>query len=244
MDNMPFFYNDKMKITVREKEKELCILAQDIITSSVYLKNKINNDYKVDNIKISVIKNAADISIIDDQVLDLGLKHPNMIYIGTIGSWFDIDVINEFCTKNPQVTVYLVGPIDRNIKKRLKKIDNITLEGPVEHSYVKSYISEADVLLIPFKINEIVKGVDPVKVYEYITMNKSIISSYWREMECYKNNIHFYYNYNSFIEGYNKIIEINKNKKNSNLNIEFFKENNWIKRVNEYLKIINKDNNY
>ena len=40
-------------------------------------------------------------------------------------------------------------------------------------------------MIMPFKLNELVKSVDPVKLYEYINYNKPIISIFYQEIKRY-----------------------------------------------------------
>ncbi len=239
MDNMPFFYDNDIRNKVIIKEKELCMSADLIITSSNYLKNRIILDYKIDDNKINVIKNAVDISFCDkSNNNDLKLQHPNLMYIGTVSHWFDYSTINEFAKNNPEITIYIIGPIDNKLLRYLTKHRNVKLVGPIRHDLVKTYIYHADTMIIPFIVNDIIKGVDPVKMYEYLSLNKMIVSSFWEELEAYKSNknVYFYNDYNEF-DNIIKATIIN-NKSNSIVNTDFINKNNWDKRVKEYIQLI------
>lgn len=238
MDNIPYFYEGEIKNEVNLQEKQLCKNAHQIITSSVYLKNKIIKEYKVDTKKINVIKNALDKSLKNEYKSVIKLKSPNLIYIGTISEWLDIKILNKYAKDNPQYTIYLIGPVESKIMNKIN--NNIVFLGKVEHEEVKKYIKAGEIMLIPFKINELIKGVDPVKLYEYLALNKPVITSYWGELEEYKNNklVYFYDTYEEF----NLAIDRIKNEHNmlDGININFIEQNNWEKRVECYVKILYK----
>ncbi len=241
MDNMPYFYDNKLREKVIMKEKELCILVDSIIVTSSYLKTRLVRDYKIRKDKVTIIRNAVDISFLDDvEFKQLNLKHPNIMYIGTISDWFDYNTINEFAIGNPNITIYLIGPIEKRSLDKIKKLDNIKLIGAIEHNLVKSYILNADVMIIPFIVNDVIKGVDPVKMYEYLALNKQIVSAYWEELSAFNNDqlLYFYENYKEFEEKIN--LALCNKKSNDLIDTEFISMNNWNDRAKEYVSLINK----
>lgn len=247
MDNMPYFYNEKLKQEVIEEEKKLCEKANAIITSSNYLKERIIREYGISISKVTVIKNAVDQSFISSATEKVELEHPNMIYIGTIGKWFDYETINKFAASNPEYTIYLIGPVDNECRNKVNSLNaNIKLLGAIEHKKIKSYIIAGDIMLIPFKNNELIRGVDPVKMYEYLALNKPVISSYWNELSIYKQNslVYFYNTVQEFKEQEkitSKATETITNKLSENK--KFIYQNNWNIRIDEYVKVIFKYNN-
>lgn len=239
MDNMPYFYADKQRETLINKERNLCERVDSIITSSIYLKEKIKREYNLKSKNITVIKNAVEKSIKSEVSEKIILKSPNMVYIGTISEWLDVEKIIKYAKNNQGHYIYLVGPIESSVKKILEKEENIILVGAVRHSLVKSYIDAGDVMLIPFKINELIKAVDPVKIYEYLSLSKIVISSYWEELDCYKSNplVKFYSDFEKFKEAIEEALKENVKTK---IDEEFIYNNKWENRVEEYLKVLHK----
>lgn len=240
MDNMPYFYYGKQRAIIEKKEYDLCQRVDTIITSSKYLKEKIINEYNIAESKITIIKNAVDKSILDGIIEPVKLKYPNVVYVGTISEWLDIDLILKYAETHPKQYIYLVGPSENKIKNILSDFENIILVGSIEHKLVKSYIEAGNIMLIPFKINELIKGVDPVKIYEYLALGKTVVSSYWEELDIYKNNamVKFYNNFEEFED----LIESNIQKElmRNSRNKEFIIENIWEKRVSQYIDVLYK----
>lgn len=239
MDNIPYFYQGKIRDEASTQEKKICKKANQIITSSNYLKNKIMKEYDIDEEKIDVINNALDKSILDEVTMPIKLKSPNLMYIGTVSEWLDINILNKFAQDNQEYTIYIIGPVDRI---RFDKIsDNIVFMGAVEHKDVKKYIKSGEIMLIPFKINELIKGVDPVKLYEYLALSKPVVTSYWEELNGYKSNklVNFYNSYEEFVSAIKKardsVYTVDE------INIDFIEKNNWEKRVECYFEVLNRN---
>jgi len=238
MDNHPYFTdNKKIRDILISKEKVLCSLSNKIIVSSYELKKRLIARYGIDSKKINVIFNALD----DDTILSyytdkIDLKSPNLVYIGTIGSWFDFKIIEEFAKNNPNYTIYLVGPIEKCIESELPNLQlNVVLIGAVEHKDVFKYIRSGDIMILPFKVNDVIECVDPVKIYEYIALNKPIVSSYWSELDKFGGKVHFYKDDQSFEHVVNNIdLDVTENI----IDIEFVQKENWNSRVNNYVKSI------
>lgn len=240
MDNMPYFYSGKQRAIIEKKEYDLCQIVDTIITSSKYLKEKIAKEYSIEENKITIIKNAVDKSILDGIIEPVKLKYPNVVYVGTISEWLDIDMILEYAKTHSEHYIYMVGPTENKIETILSNYKNIILVGAVEHKFVKTYIDAGNIMLIPFKINELIKGVDPVKIYEYLALGKTVVTSYWEELDSYNNNamVKFYHNFEEFEE----LIESNIQKElmRNSRNKEFIIENIWEKRVSQYIDVLYK----
>ena len=143
-----------------------------------------------------------------------------------------METVTNFCKNHPQTTVYIVGKGDTIVNT---VPPNMIFTGKVPHSQVKEYIKAADILLMPFVKTELIEYVDPVKMYEYLSFNKHIISTYWDELKQYKTNplVHFYNDYDHF----RKLAEIIP-QNSEIIDEQFVKENSWETRMEIYNKII------
>ena len=246
MDNIPFFYKGRTRAKMIEEENRICHASDKIITSSVYLKDRLMKEYGIQGEKITVIKNAVDQSFVTQEIKQVKLNHPNLMYLGTISEWIDIESLNVLAKANPNYTIYLVGPVAVEIKKQIEKLsDNIKLLGVIPHEAIKSYILEGDIMLIPFKVSKLIEGVDPVKMYEYLTIRKPVISTYWEELACYKQNklVYFYNNAEELKEKVESIIKTNENTNvygDNTIDLEFANKNSWEMRMYDYIRVINR----
>lgn len=104
----------------------------------------------------------------------------------TLGFWgyLSDDLVDprflQFVAENrPNWSINLVGthnPASSSID-RLKLTPNIHFIGQVAHHRLKEYGKNFDACLIPAPHNDLSKGRDPLKVYEYLAMYKPVITS-------------------------------------------------------------------
>ena len=95
---------------------------------------------------------------------------------------------------------------------------------------------------MPFKLNELITSVDPVKLNEYINYNKPIISIYYDEIKRFSPFVSFYENkedLNSLLESMIK----NKfpKKYSDKQRIEFLESNTWDERIKTILQNFNNE---
>src|SRR5690606_34528442 len=97
---------------------------------------------------------------------------------------------------------HIVGGRDEDLEKwnHLTRYENITFYGYVNHSDIKNYISEFDIVLLPNQRNvssnagrDIGQWTSPLKLFEYMAMGKPIICSDLEVLkEVAKHNINAY----------------------------------------------------
>lgn len=102
-------------------------------------------------------------------------------------------------------------------------------------------MSLADALMMPFKLNELVKAVNPVKLYEYIMMNKPVISIGYDETEKFGEYIYRYYSQEEFNSLIFKLLnkKLFVKKKHSEIT-NFILDNTWKQRAKMIKRFIDK----
>ena len=217
-------------------ESNLINYSRKMFVSSASLKEMLINKYGIEESKITLIRNGYDGTLFNNyEKVDTNLKKNSIVYIGTIDEWFDIDLIVKYAKKYKDVNFYVIGPVNPNMKKIKKlKMKNIIIYGPIEHKLVPSFIESSTAMIMPFKINDIIKYVDPVKVYEYLYFKKPIISSYWEELDQFNDLVYYYKTPEEFESVVNKALKSGfKDSKKYNTIME---ESKWDNRLKPYLK--------
>ncbi|MGL5049594.1 MAG: hypothetical protein ACRC6A_00135 [Fusobacteriaceae bacterium] len=165
-------------------------------------------------------------------------KKIRLCYIGTVSSWFDVDVLKYVLEKNNEVEIHIIGPIDINLDI-LKKNEKVKIYGSIKHEKLSKYVQEMDILIMNFKVNDIILSVDPVKIYEYINFNKPIICVEYQEVKRFNEYVNFYKTEQDF---YENILEIKNEKFKPKYSLEkrkeFLMENTWRNRVKDILNKI------
>ncbi len=135
----------------------------------------IPNGVDVDNFKRAL----NDDTVIPEEILNL--PKPIIGYVGGISDWIDLDLIYYVAKSNPNWSLVLVGPVDDKVnlnyfKNENKSVQNIYFLGRKTANELPNYLKGFDVCINPFKINELSKTVNPLKVYEYLAAGKPIVS--------------------------------------------------------------------
>lgn len=214
--------------------------ADRVITSSEYLRNKMISSYReyltsepfvVNNgISLSIMKKNEKASYLKSENNNL----LNLMYIGTIGKWMDFDLILRVLDQVPECMFTLVGPVEANVPSHPR----IQCAGTVKHDQLSGVAQTADALVMPFMLNELVRAVDPVKMYEYIYFNKPILAIDYAEMQKFKPFVHLYSEENELINLVKKVLD-NKIERYSHTDaMNFLRNNTWENRCKHIVRIL------
>lgn len=94
-------------------------------------------------------------------------------------AWFDWELVKGLAERRPDWEVYLIG----GGGEWEGMPGNVHLLGRVAHEELAGYACNWDVGLIPFKEGELSRGVDPLKVYEYLAMRLPVVASGLPQLE-------------------------------------------------------------
>ncbi len=110
------------------------------------------------------------------------LPKPIVGYYGAIADWFDLDLLTKVAESRPQYTFVLIGQVHQVDVSRLQSLPNVHLLGEKNYREIPLFLSHFDVCLIPFKLNNLTRGVDPVKLYEYFSQGKPVVATDMAEL--------------------------------------------------------------
>lgn len=198
MDNHEALCNDeKIRTTIRAAEKDLIEHADLILASSSGLMKKVMESGASQ--KVQLIRNGFVLQEIHPPQIrerTQGDKY-KIGYFGTIAEWFDFPLLLESLEEFHEIEYHLWGPVS-NVEP--PNHPRMILEGVVEHRHLWEKVKGMDCLIMPFKMNDIIRDVDPVKLYEYISMGKTVISVYYEEVERFRQFVYFYDTRDIFIK--------------------------------------------
>jgi len=158
-------------------------------------------------------------------------------YYGALASWFDYDLVKKIAKDYPGIAFVLIGiKYDTSFDlSEIEKIPNIKYLGAVNYKILPDYAKYFDIAWIPFVINEITLATNPIKVFEYMALEKFIITSDLPECHKYKsvNIAKKYQDYQYLIDNYQKLLTadyIKQLKKDAH-------DNSWEYKAEEIKKI-------
>ena len=129
----------------------------------------------------------------------IDIKHPVIGYYGAIAAWFDIELMVAVATQRPTYTFVLLGGVFDVDVSRLKALPNVRLLGQQPYDTMPQYLYHFDVCIIPFKVNPITEATDPVKVYEYLSGGKPVVSVKLSELIPYRAYVYLAENKDDFV---------------------------------------------
>lgn len=223
---------------LKENERKLMARANVVLCSSDFLKNVVLERTISKRDDILVINNAVSLPSkfpVSEKYQVISHLDNIIMYVGAISSWFDFTTVLYALEQNPTANIVLVGPADVEIPQ----MDRLIHLGTVQREYIFSLMEKADILIMPFVVNNLIKSVNPVKIYEYIYMKKTIIVPLYGETEKFEGHVYFYRDKFEFSELIRECINGNiKYPLSEQENIEFINKNTWKSRYLQLEKVI------
>ncbi len=190
-------------------------------------------------------KVSRDIEKINDYMRSIVLQGKPIIgYYGALANWIDYELLICTASKHQDWNFILIGiDYEGSLQQYLDKFPpNIYFLGHIPYEKLPWYAIWFDVALIPFKKGEIAKATSPIKMYEYMALNKPIVATE-DLIECYGYKGVFI-SKNDCEDFSQKILQALELKDNPEILKELDKiaqENTWEKRVETLLEYINKN---
>jgi len=161
----------------------------------------------------------------------LGTPHPIVGYFGAIADWFDLDLMIEVARRRPELTFVLLGGVFEVDVTELRNLPNVQVLGQQPYETMPQYLYHFDACVIPFKINNTTQATDPVKVYEYLSCGKPVVSVDLPELHSFRELLYVARDRDHFVEQLDKAVAeddpaIRERRR------KFAAENNWGQRYN------------
>ena len=170
----------------------------------------------------------------------LNKNKPIVMYYGALAKWFDYDLIKKIAKTNNYSVVLLGIKYDDSYDLNINKEENIYFLGSRDYQVLKYYAKKADILMIPFVINDITKSTSPVKIFEYMALNIPIVITDLYECRQYKSVL-LSKNHTEFLKNLDKGLTLKKDQKYLKLLDVEAKENDWSKKARAIIDLIKKD---
>ncbi|MDQ0269111.1 glycosyltransferase [Cytobacillus purgationiresistens] len=169
------------------------------------------------------------------------IPKPIIGFVGGVSDWIDLDLIAEAARKLADCSFVMIGPVDTSID-HFKSLKNVHFLGSKPYKNLPNYIQSFDACLIPFRMNKLTKSVNPIKMYEYLSAGKPVISTPLPEVVHYKDVIDIVTDADELVKVMRGLIEdpeiMNASEKISQRQ-SVGKENSWDarwQRVEEMIK--------
>lgn len=231
---------------ILSQEKRLIKKADVVLTSSNYL---FNQTKKIRKDNLLFIPNGCDFQHFN-QVLEKKTEppseirksdHPIIGYYGAIDQWLDERLLEKIAKAFTDCKIILIGRVNNDtVLKLSKQYNNLILPGEKSYQDLPNYLKFFRVCIIPFKINKLIKATLPVKIFEYLSQGKPVITTAIPEISSFKNQIYFAENHQQFINFLKKALEEDsKNKLEARLKMA--RSFQWQEIINKFEEKLKND---
>ncbi len=117
----------------------------------------------------------------------LSRRKPIVCYYGALASWIDYELLRMIAASGKYSLVLIGVRYDASFEQNMRGVEGVDFLGPRDYRVLKYYAKAADVLILPFLINEITRATSPVKLFEYMALQKPIVSTDIDECRRYKS---------------------------------------------------------
>ena len=207
---------------ISKRGKKNLIFSSNGVDYSFF--QKYNKNYKFEKTFIDIINNGK----------------INICYYGALAKWFDYDLIKKIAKTNKYNVILFGIKYDESYDENINNTENIYFMGSKDYTILKNYAKKMDILIIPFLINDITKSTSPVKVFEYMALEKPIVTTDMNECRKYKS-IFISKNHNEFINNLEKAYSKINDKKYISLLKREAKINDWKNKTIKIIDGIKKD---
>ncbi len=159
---------------VVELEKTLIEAADSVVVTSDFLAEMVGRQRPVE-----AIRNAADVGYFSQQPASVysPAGRPVIGYYGAIAEWFDIDLVAQCARRHPAWQFVLIGTVEGCDISAMAELPNVTFLGEKPYVELTHYLYAFDVCIIPFKLLDLTRATNPVKVYEYLCAGKPVVAT-------------------------------------------------------------------
>jgi glycosyltransferase involved in cell wall biosynthesis len=108
------------------------------------------------------------------------LPAPRIGYAGQLGDKFDFSLVHSIAQARPDWSVVLIGPVWHTHREKahaLTALDNVHFLGRRPRSEMPHLLRGLDVCIIPHLLSALTMSMDPIKIYDYMSTGKPIVST-------------------------------------------------------------------
>jgi glycosyltransferase involved in cell wall biosynthesis len=163
-----------------ELERELCQRADLVFTTASTLLEKKKLYNPETHLALHGVDQAHFARALDPET-ELApelreLERPIVGFVGLIQDWVDLELVRYMAERHRDWNLVLVGKalVDTSA---LERLPNVKLLGRKPYEQLPAYLKGFDVGIIPFKLNELTRNVNPIKLREYLSAGLPVVSS-------------------------------------------------------------------
>ncbi|MFC5437002.1 glycosyltransferase [Rhodanobacter umsongensis] len=157
-------------------------------------------------------------------------------YYGAIAEWFDLDLVEQVAQRFSECLVLMVGADTTDAQGRLQHIANVEFVGEVPYTDLPFYLHGFDVCMLPFLVIPLTLATNPVKVYEYLSAGKEVVSIALPEIRQFGDLVRTGDDHASFIAAVDQALRVVPDPVAIAQRQRFAAEQTWAHRVHDLMQ--------
>lgn len=242
---LPANVKDKYEYMLQDTENVFAVVTADELKKDVLSKRKdekiVFSCNGVDYKHFTELDGSYKVDEEFEKIVAQG--KPIIGYYGALATWFDYDLVKKLAKERPEYNIVFLGiKYDGAFDEaHLEEYNNIYFLGSREYKVLPYYAKEFTICTIPFLINSITNATSPVKLFEYMALDKPIVTTAMPECKKYES-VMIANNHEEFINLVDKAVKMNKNENKDYYDIlkKEALENTWSEKANAIVDIIKK----
>lgn len=165
------------------------------------------------------------------------LPRPVLGFWGLIQDWLDVDLLHALATARPEWSIVLIGEVATNVD-RLRPLPNVHLIGRRPYADLPAYARGFDLGLIPFRVNDLTRAVNPIKLREYLSAGLPVVSTALPEVACYGDHVAIAKSNEQFIEACTRIVDAGDDPRARAARQAAMRSETWESKVEELSELV------
>ena len=242
---LPINIQEKYEYMLKDTDNVFVVVTADEIQKDVVSKRGTEKlAFSCNGVDYDHFKNIDNNFKFEENFVNIiNINKPIIGYYGALASWFDYEMVKFLARERPEYNIVLLGIKydDTFDKANLGEYSNIYFLGPKNYDILPNYASHFDVCTIPFLINNITQATSPLKLFEYMALEKPIVTTAMKECKKYES-VMIAENKEDFVNLIDKALILNNEH-----NARYFKllnkealENTWEEKANIIINLIKK----
>jgi len=165
-----------------------------------------------------------------------GLSRPVLGYLGVLSDYLDFELLRAAALRRPDWSFVLIGPATCPLTT-LRGLPNLHLLGPRPYALLPAYCAGFDVGLIPFRLNRLVRAVNPIKLREYLAAGLPVVTAPLPQMQQYSQAVYTANSLEEFMAAVEAALEARRTQPPT-ARQALVRDCSWRSRVEEISRIV------
>jgi len=228
---LPKSIAEKYDYAVNNKDATVVVTANELWRDIVSKRGEENLAFSGNGVDYSFFREFDPSFTPEKEFRDIiGNGKINVCYYGALAKWFDYDLIKKVAGTGRYNVILFGIKYDASYDEKMGDAENVYYLGLRDYKVLKYYAKECDILTIPFLINSITRATSPLKLYEYMALERPVVTTDMNECRKY-GAVFTASDHDEFIRLLDEAYSVRNDEKYLSRLRDAAKENDWSEKA-------------